>query len=91
MLCLDVQTMLYIDQDPNFATMMSQVGQHCNNNVRMLCEHCGNVAPKVGTDIATTFRQCCVNAVATMISMMETDIETMFGHRCVNVEALRQH
>ena len=68
-------------------------------------DHCGNVALNIGDrrwdNVKAMLRQCCVNIVATSLSMLGTDsettfrlstlgtdVETMFRQRCMNVVAM---
>ena len=69
--CVDVLTTLceccvYFDQNPNIATTLSQHWPMLANIGTMFRQRCVNFVAMslsmLGTDIETTFRQCCVNA-----------------------------
>ncbi len=69
------------------------VGPQCRDNVQaMMREHCGNLTLNIGDlnigiDVETTFRQHCVNVVATSFSTLGTDVDTMFRQCCMNIVA----
>ena len=98
--CVDVVPTFYCNPNPNFATKLSQLWPMLANIQAMLCEFCGNVTPccencvamslsKLGTNIETTFRQCCVNVVWTSVPNIGDqhwdNIQVTLCERWVNV------
>ena len=79
--CVNVLPTLYVNQYPNIVTTSANVQA-------MLCECWCNVAPqRWRTTLRPTFRQHCVNVVATSLSTWGANIETIFRQRCLNISA----
>ena len=45
-------------------------------------------SPTLGTDVATTFTQHCLNVVSLSVTNVGADIATMFTQHCVNVVSM---
>ncbi len=60
---VNIESILYFNQNPNVATPLANISQHCDNGVAMFRKCCvNNVGTSLpNTNIKTTFRQCCVN------------------------------
>ncbi len=83
--CMNIVLMLYFNQNPNVATMLSQCWLMLANIQAMWCECCGNVALNVGDwhwdNIPAMLGECCLNVSAKQWEM------TTFGQHCVIVVA----
>ena len=70
-LCVNIVPMLYLNQNPNVATVLSQHWPTLANFETTFRQCCVNVVTAslstLGTDIETMFRQRCVNVAWTLV------------------------